>query len=302
MASTKNAFENYISNASLLNSTATSSATKLSEDENLFDEEVQRFDADSYRKKYGDRWKKFASTVRDVVQPDGTIIREYVIEDPTLLEQLSEDDDNLNYLINNGAGSNMNNNSSKNDPNGKGTYATVMTSDSENQPHTPNGNNNNNNNNNNIMNVSHNSNNSGELKASAVSVAAYNAQYPGASFEITQSCKITAQDLQKLQKATNNNGNNTLNSFNDLLHFQPINALNNPAANGNLNVSLNGASNLKPMNSNKLIKDEEEADKEVEIIHEQGILKFQWHFLCKLLLRELFHNYFYNILIIRVRY
>lgn len=61
--------------------------------ENIFEEDdVERYDADSYRKKYGDKWKKFASTVRDVVQPDGTIIREYVIEDPSLLDQLSEDE------------------------------------------------------------------------------------------------------------------------------------------------------------------------------------------------------------------
>lgn len=66
------------------------------EEENLFDEEVQRFDADSYRQKYGDRWKKYASMVRDVVQPDGTIIREYVIEDPTVLEQLSDEDEDEN--------------------------------------------------------------------------------------------------------------------------------------------------------------------------------------------------------------
>lgn len=58
-----------------------------------YDEDVQRYEADSYKQKYGDRWKKLASSVRDVVQPDGTIIREYVIEDPAMLDNLSEDDD-----------------------------------------------------------------------------------------------------------------------------------------------------------------------------------------------------------------
>jgi hypothetical protein len=56
----------------------------------FIDEDVQRFDADSYKEKYGDRWKKLATTVRDVVQSDGTIIREYVIDDPSMLEQLSD--------------------------------------------------------------------------------------------------------------------------------------------------------------------------------------------------------------------
>ena len=54
------------------------------------DEDVQRFDADSYKEKYGDRWKKLAKTIRDVVQFDGTIVREYVIDDPSMLEQLSD--------------------------------------------------------------------------------------------------------------------------------------------------------------------------------------------------------------------
>ncbi|RNA11304.1 hypothetical protein BpHYR1_001582 [Brachionus plicatilis] len=78
---------------SLIGSSAKlSSASK----ENIFDEDdVERYDADTYRQKYGDKWKKFATTVRDVVQPDGTIIREYVIEDPSLLDQLSEDDEKV---------------------------------------------------------------------------------------------------------------------------------------------------------------------------------------------------------------
>ena len=61
--------------------------------EQLFeDREVERYDADTYKQRYGDRWKRLASSVRDIVQSDGTVIREYVIEDPGMLEQLSEDD------------------------------------------------------------------------------------------------------------------------------------------------------------------------------------------------------------------
>ena len=70
-------------------------------DEIFVDEDVQRFDADSYRRRFGDKWKKLASSVRDVVQSDGTIIREYVIEDPSLLEQLSDGDDDNNNNNNN---------------------------------------------------------------------------------------------------------------------------------------------------------------------------------------------------------
>ena len=54
------------------------------------DEDVQRYEADSYKLKYGDKWKRLASSVRDVLQPDGTIIREYVIEDPSMLDTLSD--------------------------------------------------------------------------------------------------------------------------------------------------------------------------------------------------------------------
>jgi hypothetical protein len=54
--------------------------------------DVLRYDADLYHQKYGNKWKKFASSVRDVKQEDGSIIREYLIEDPSLLEELSDDD------------------------------------------------------------------------------------------------------------------------------------------------------------------------------------------------------------------
>lgn len=56
------------------------------------DSEIARYDAELYKLKYGDKWKKLASSIRDVPQEDGSIVREYVIEDPSLLEDLSEDD------------------------------------------------------------------------------------------------------------------------------------------------------------------------------------------------------------------
>jgi hypothetical protein len=80
-----------------LNNSASGKNLNTASTEQLFeDDEVERFDADTYKQKYGDRWKRLASSVRDIVQPDGTVIREYVIEDPGMLEQLSdnEHDDN----------------------------------------------------------------------------------------------------------------------------------------------------------------------------------------------------------------
>jgi hypothetical protein len=65
-------------------------AEDVDDNEYLDDDEVKRFDAESYHQKYGDRWKKFASTIRDVPQPDGSIIREYVIDDPSELDQLDQ--------------------------------------------------------------------------------------------------------------------------------------------------------------------------------------------------------------------
>ncbi len=61
-------------------------------DDNFYDDDVQRYEADSYKLKYGDRWKRLASSVRDVRQTDGTVIREYIIDDPSLLDNLSEDE------------------------------------------------------------------------------------------------------------------------------------------------------------------------------------------------------------------
>lgn len=72
------------------------------------DDDVQRFEATEYKQRYGEKWKKLATSVRDVVQPDGTIIREYVIEDPSLLDQLSEDENETNISTNSNSNNNKN--------------------------------------------------------------------------------------------------------------------------------------------------------------------------------------------------
>lgn len=165
----------------------------------IFDEDVQRFEATEYKQRYGDRWKKLATSVRDVVQPDGTIIREYVIEDPSLLEQLSEDEENVSSLD------------------------TKTINKSTNPVTTPNNNNNNN--------IANNSNNSSNLTKGQNSLPLK-----------TNNLKTTSSF-----KLYSNNSNNKTNIANDKdeNYFQPINK-----------------------------KEEEEVDKEVEIIHEQGKKKF----------------------------
>ncbi len=51
-------------------------STMQNGDDNLFnDEQIQRFDADTIKNRYGENWKKFASNVREVTQPDGSIIK-----------------------------------------------------------------------------------------------------------------------------------------------------------------------------------------------------------------------------------
>ena len=95
---------------STINSQPQSSLTPTNNNNNynqiFTDDDVQRFEATEYKQRYGEKWKKLATSVRDVVQPDGTIIREYVIEDPSLLDQLSEDENETNISTN----SNSNNN------------------------------------------------------------------------------------------------------------------------------------------------------------------------------------------------
>ncbi len=45
-------------------------------DEQLFsDEQIQRFDADTIKHRFGDNWRNYASNVREVKQADGSIVR-----------------------------------------------------------------------------------------------------------------------------------------------------------------------------------------------------------------------------------
>jgi hypothetical protein len=74
-------------------------------DEQLFsDEQIQRYDADTIKHRFGDNWRNYASNVREVKQADGSIVRgkysslficrlflldlEYIIEDPSLLQEI----------------------------------------------------------------------------------------------------------------------------------------------------------------------------------------------------------------------
>ena len=51
-------------------------STMPTEDDQLFyDEQIQRFDADTIRNRFGDNWKNFATNVREVTQPDGSIVK-----------------------------------------------------------------------------------------------------------------------------------------------------------------------------------------------------------------------------------
>jgi hypothetical protein len=46
------------------------------QDNSLFDDKnIQRFDADTIKNRYGNNWRNFASTVREITQPDGSIIK-----------------------------------------------------------------------------------------------------------------------------------------------------------------------------------------------------------------------------------
>jgi hypothetical protein len=46
------------------------------QDDHLFnDEQIQRFDADTIKNRYGENWKIFASNVREIPQPDGSIVK-----------------------------------------------------------------------------------------------------------------------------------------------------------------------------------------------------------------------------------
>lgn len=45
-------------------------------DEQLFaDEQIQRYDADTIKHRYGENWRNYASNVREIKQADGSIVR-----------------------------------------------------------------------------------------------------------------------------------------------------------------------------------------------------------------------------------
>lgn len=45
-------------------------------DDQLFaNEQIQRYDADTIKNRYGDNWRNYASNVREIKQPDGSILR-----------------------------------------------------------------------------------------------------------------------------------------------------------------------------------------------------------------------------------
>ena len=78
-------------------------------DEQLFaDEQIQRYDANTIKRRYGENWRNYASNMREIKQADGSIVRgkykniqrcrvnklfltdclEYIIEDPTFLNEI----------------------------------------------------------------------------------------------------------------------------------------------------------------------------------------------------------------------
>ena len=45
------------------------------DDEQFYNDDIQRFDAHTIRNRYGDKRKNLATNVREVTQPDGSIIK-----------------------------------------------------------------------------------------------------------------------------------------------------------------------------------------------------------------------------------
>jgi len=51
-------------------------STMPNQDDHLFyDEQIQRYDADTIKNRYGNNWKNFTSSVREITQPDGSIVK-----------------------------------------------------------------------------------------------------------------------------------------------------------------------------------------------------------------------------------
>jgi hypothetical protein len=51
------------------------SAMSNPNDQLFDDEQIQRYDADTIKNRYGESWKNFASNVREITQPDGSIVK-----------------------------------------------------------------------------------------------------------------------------------------------------------------------------------------------------------------------------------
>jgi hypothetical protein len=259
--------------------------------EDLFgDEDVQRFDADSYRQRYGDKWKKLATTVRDVVQSDGTIIREYVIEDPSLLEQLSEDDDNISNLNNysNNSNNKNNNNTTSHDNEfdknqnsnclkemqilNKAPYNSIFN-------HNYYIDNQNSNKNEKSINDLNNITNKQPITKSAVEINKYfqpiqtTISQPKLTNMInsTPNMQIIGQPNQLTNHSNVNNGFNS-NTNNPINSQSPNTPLTNITPLNFTNKSSSSSSSSSNSATIRMIKDEEENDKEVEKIHEQGKL------------------------------
>lgn len=281
MLSNKKNFDNNFTASNLSNDLKNSKLLSASQERIYDEDDVQRYDADTYRQKYGDRWKKLASSVRDVVQPDGTIIREYVIDDPALLEQLSEDDDNFSYQLNNNFNDDKNsfnklqNDSETNEINAQSNSTKSINENLSNEFYKSSSNFSNNNDKHEskpkqqILNQNQNFNS-----------LHYNTQ--SANFEINQAHKLKTNsspfNVNSNDKATNDpqryNINNNIrnmnsntfsnNNSNNPNIFQPISPVDHSKSHSNSNQAGN-------INTNKAIKDEDDVDKEVENIHEQGL-------------------------------
>ncbi|CAF1231203.1 unnamed protein product [Adineta ricciae] len=64
-------------------------STMQNQDDSLFyDDQIQRYDADTIKNRYGSNWKNFVSNVREIKQPDGSIVKEYIIDDPSVLQEI----------------------------------------------------------------------------------------------------------------------------------------------------------------------------------------------------------------------
>lgn len=60
---------------------STNFSTMSNTNDHLFsDEQVQRFDADTIRNRFGENWRNLVSNVREVTQPDGSVIKGHLLK------------------------------------------------------------------------------------------------------------------------------------------------------------------------------------------------------------------------------